>query len=86
MSVLKQEGGWLSLPEPGNTASPLTGAMGSLCMDGDEASTSEDVSKWTVEDVCSFVEGLSGCSEYARVRGTPGTVEMEGARGAEAGH
>ncbi|XP_040843668.1 sterile alpha motif domain-containing protein 11 isoform X2 [Ochotona curzoniae] len=44
-----------------------TGAMGSLCMDGDEATTSEDVSKWTVEDVCSFVEGLSGCSEYARV-------------------
>uniref|UniRef100_A0A803SY28 Sterile alpha motif domain containing 11 n=1 Tax=Anolis carolinensis TaxID=28377 RepID=A0A803SY28_ANOCA len=27
----------------------------------------EDVSKWTVEDVCSFVGGLSGCAEYTQV-------------------
>ncbi|XP_072831819.1 sterile alpha motif domain-containing protein 11 isoform X2 [Vicugna pacos] len=44
-----------------------TGAMGGLFMDGEEATAPEDVSKWTVEDVCSFVGGLSGCGEYAPV-------------------
>ncbi|XP_045404772.1 sterile alpha motif domain-containing protein 11 [Lemur catta] len=44
-----------------------TGAMGGLFMDGEEATAPEDVSKWTVEDVCSFVGGLSGCAEYTRV-------------------
>ncbi|XP_037684699.1 sterile alpha motif domain-containing protein 11 isoform X2 [Choloepus didactylus] len=40
-----------------------TGALGGL-----EAATSpEDVSKWTVDDVCSFVGGLAGCGEYAKV-------------------
>nr|XP_012631811.2 sterile alpha motif domain-containing protein 11 isoform X1 [Microcebus murinus] len=43
-----------------------TGAMGGLFMDG-ETTASEDVSKWTVDDVCSFVGGLSGCAEYTRV-------------------
>uniref|UniRef100_A0A8C8ZMT4 Sterile alpha motif domain containing 11 n=1 Tax=Prolemur simus TaxID=1328070 RepID=A0A8C8ZMT4_PROSS len=43
------------------------GAMGGLFMDGEEATAPEDVSKWTVEDVCSFVGGLSGCAEYTRV-------------------
>lgn len=38
-------------------------------MDGEEATAPEDVSKWTVDDVCSFVGGLSGCGEYAQVRG-----------------
>lgn len=38
-------------------------------MDGEEATAPEDVSKWTVDDVCSFVGGLSGCGEYAPVRG-----------------
>lgn len=40
--------------------------MGGLFTDG-EATAPEDVSKWTVEDVCSFVGGLSGCGEYAPV-------------------
>lgn len=44
-----------------------TGAMGGLFMEGEEATAPEDVSKWTVEDVCSFVGGLSGCGEYAPV-------------------
>lgn len=38
-------------------------------MDGEGATAPEDVSKWTVDDVCSFVGGLSGCGEYAPVRG-----------------
>lgn len=51
------------------TVSPFfhTGTMGSLFMDGEEATDPEDVSKWTVDDVCSFVGGLSGCGEYAPV-------------------
>eukprot|EP00070_Physeter_catodon_P036931 XP_028343825.1 sterile alpha motif domain-containing protein 11 isoform X1 [Physeter catodon] len=51
------------------TVSPYfhTGAMGGLFMDGEEATAPEDVSKWTVDDVCSFVGGLSGCGEYAPV-------------------
>nr|XP_045005181.1 sterile alpha motif domain-containing protein 11 isoform X2 [Jaculus jaculus] len=42
------------------------GAMGGFFADG-ENTDPEDVSKWTVDDVCSFVGGLSGCGEYARV-------------------
>ncbi|XP_045154782.1 sterile alpha motif domain-containing protein 11 isoform X3 [Echinops telfairi] len=51
------------------TVSPYfhTGASGGLFTDREEASAPEDVSKWTVDDVCSFVGGLSGCGEYARV-------------------
>uniref|UniRef100_A0A3Q1N0U3 Sterile alpha motif domain containing 11 n=1 Tax=Bos taurus TaxID=9913 RepID=A0A3Q1N0U3_BOVIN len=51
------------------TVSPFfhTGTMGGLFMDGEEATAPEDVSKWTVDDVCSFVGGLSGCGEYAPV-------------------
>nr|XP_035966075.1 sterile alpha motif domain-containing protein 11 isoform X5 [Halichoerus grypus] len=44
-----------------------TGTMGGLFMDGEEATAPEDLSKWTVDDVCSFVGGLSGCGEYAPV-------------------
>lgn len=47
------------------------GTMGGLFLDGDESPALEDVSKWTVEDVCSFVGGLSGCAEYAQVRSGP---------------
>ncbi|KAF4018551.1 hypothetical protein G4228_009885 [Cervus hanglu yarkandensis] len=51
------------------TVSPFfhTGTMGGLFVDGEEATAPEDVSKWTVDDVCSFVGGLSGCGEYAPV-------------------
>nr|KAF6267653.1 sterile alpha motif domain containing 11 [Pipistrellus kuhlii] len=44
-----------------------TGATGGLFSDGEEATAPEDISKWTVDDVCSFVGGLSGCGEYTRV-------------------
>ncbi|XP_017658548.1 sterile alpha motif domain-containing protein 11 isoform X3 [Nannospalax galili] len=43
-----------------------TGTMGGLTNDG-ENTAPEEVSKWTVDDVCSFIGGLSGCGEYARV-------------------
>ncbi|XP_027475594.1 sterile alpha motif domain-containing protein 11 isoform X9 [Zalophus californianus] len=43
------------------------GTMGGLFMDGEAATAPEDLSKWTVDDVCSFVGGLSGCGEYAPV-------------------
>ncbi|XP_059944719.1 sterile alpha motif domain-containing protein 11 isoform X1 [Mesoplodon densirostris] len=51
------------------TVSPYfhTGATGGLFMDGEGATAPEDVSKWTVDDVCSFVGGLAGCGEYAPV-------------------
>lgn len=41
--------------------------MGGLFTDGEETTAPEDVSKWTVEDVCSFVGGLAGCGEYAPI-------------------
>uniref|UniRef100_A0A8D2AF50 Sterile alpha motif domain containing 11 n=1 Tax=Sciurus vulgaris TaxID=55149 RepID=A0A8D2AF50_SCIVU len=44
-----------------------TGTMGGLFADGEAATSPEDISKWTVDDVCSFIGGLSGCGEYARV-------------------
>ncbi|XP_036601532.1 sterile alpha motif domain-containing protein 11 isoform X3 [Trichosurus vulpecula] len=57
----------LSLPY---TVSPYfhTGTMGGLFLDsGEESVGPEDVSKWTVDDVCTFVGGLAGCGEYAPV-------------------
>lgn len=58
-------------PSPSNSSPnpPTPGTMGGLSTDGEEATAPEDVSKWTVDDVCSFVGGLSGCGEYASVRG-----------------
>ncbi|XP_071473315.1 sterile alpha motif domain-containing protein 11 isoform X6 [Marmota flaviventris] len=44
-----------------------TGTVGGLFTDGEAATSPEDVSKWTVDDVCSFIGGLSGCREYAPV-------------------
>ncbi|MGH0121733.1 UNVERIFIED_CONTAM: hypothetical protein FKN15_000205 [Acipenser sinensis] len=50
-------------------ASPYfhTGTMGGLFLDGEESAAVEDISKWTVDDVCNFVSGLSGCAEYTQV-------------------
>ncbi|XP_036918181.1 sterile alpha motif domain-containing protein 11 isoform X4 [Sturnira hondurensis] len=48
-------------------ASAPPSTTGGLFTDGEEAVAPEDVSKWTVDDVCSFVGGLSGCGEYAPV-------------------
>ncbi|KAJ8259671.1 hypothetical protein GJAV_G00172110 [Gymnothorax javanicus] len=44
-----------------------SGAMGGLLLDGEEAPPMEDISKWAVEEVCGFINGLAGCSEYAQV-------------------
>ncbi|XP_075800931.1 sterile alpha motif domain-containing protein 11 isoform X2 [Microtus pennsylvanicus] len=57
----------LPLGFPSGAVSPYfhTGTMGGLY--NDETTAPEDVNKWTVDDVCNFVGGLSGCGEYARV-------------------
>lgn len=44
-----------------------TGAMGGLFVDGEEAGAVEDISKWSVEEVCSFISSLAGCGEYTQV-------------------
>ncbi|XP_041062587.1 sterile alpha motif domain-containing protein 11 isoform X5 [Carcharodon carcharias] len=51
------------------TANPYfhTGSIGSLFLDGEDGATVEDISKWTVDDVCNFINGLSGCAEYTQV-------------------
>ncbi|XP_030109375.1 sterile alpha motif domain-containing protein 11 isoform X5 [Mus musculus] len=63
----------LPLGFPCGAVSPYfhTGTMGGLFTD-EETTTLEDVNKWTVDDVCNFVGGLSGCGEYARVFGEQG--------------
>ncbi|XP_011475285.1 sterile alpha motif domain-containing protein 11 isoform X2 [Oryzias latipes] len=53
-------------------ASPYfhTGSLGGLFMDGEDSATAnpaEDISKWSVEDVCGFISSLAGCAEYAQV-------------------
>ncbi|XP_077949212.1 sterile alpha motif domain-containing protein 11 isoform X2 [Gasterosteus aculeatus] len=43
---------------------------GGLFMDGEESTTAnpvEDISKWSVEDVCGFISSLAGCAEYTQV-------------------
>ncbi|XP_048471128.1 sterile alpha motif domain-containing protein 11 isoform X5 [Rhincodon typus] len=51
------------------TANPYfhTGSIGSFLLDGEDGATVEDISKWTVDDVCNFINGLSGCAEYTQV-------------------
>uniref|UniRef100_A0A670Z608 Sterile alpha motif domain containing 7 n=1 Tax=Pseudonaja textilis TaxID=8673 RepID=A0A670Z608_PSETE len=36
-------------------------------LNGEEISSAEDIRKWTVEDVYSFINSLPGCSDYAQV-------------------
>uniref|UniRef100_A0A3Q2XIK3 Sterile alpha motif domain containing 11 n=1 Tax=Hippocampus comes TaxID=109280 RepID=A0A3Q2XIK3_HIPCM len=46
------------------------GSVGGLFMDGEDsvpANPVEDLSKWSVEDVCGFISSLAGCAEYAQV-------------------
>lgn len=48
-------------------------------MDGEDSATAnpvEDISKWSVEDVCGFISSLAGCAEYTQVR----TWRVEGER------
>ncbi|KAI7794113.1 sterile alpha motif domain-containing protein 11 isoform X1 [Triplophysa rosa] len=44
-----------------------TGTMGGLFVDGEETGAAEDISKWSVEEVCSFISSLAGCGEYTQV-------------------
>ncbi|XP_042199512.1 sterile alpha motif domain-containing protein 11 isoform X3 [Callorhinchus milii] len=44
-----------------------TGSIGSLFLDGEDSAVVEDISKWSVDDVCNFISGLSGCAEYTQV-------------------
>ncbi|XP_052338802.1 sterile alpha motif domain-containing protein 11 isoform X2 [Oncorhynchus keta] len=46
-----------------------TGGMGGLLMDSEDSAAPpvEDISKWSVEEVCGFVGGLAGCAEYTQV-------------------
>lgn len=47
-----------------------TGMMGGLFTDGEDSATAnpaEDISKWSVEDVCGFISSLAGCAEYTQV-------------------
>ncbi|KAM8770924.1 sterile alpha motif domain-containing protein 7 [Rhynchonycteris naso] len=38
-----------------------------LVTDGENLSLDEDIQKWTVNDVHTFISGLPGCSDYAQV-------------------
>lgn len=49
-------------------------------MDGEDSASSnpaEDISKWSVEDVCGFISSLAGCAEYAQVRAEEEERERE---------
>ncbi|XP_013912291.1 PREDICTED: sterile alpha motif domain-containing protein 7, partial [Thamnophis sirtalis] len=46
---------------------PLSFAPPRLILKGEEISSAEDIRKWTVEDVYSFINSLPGCSDYAQV-------------------
>lgn len=66
-----------SSPSPSPTPNN-PGTMGGLFLDGEESPALEDISKWTVEDVCSFVSNLSGCTEYTQVNlGTASRTSWE---------
>ena len=67
----QETGGYGKASQSPSNTPHSSGAVGGLSVDGEEAPTPEDVTKWTVDDVCSFVGGLFGCGEYTRVRGAP---------------
>ncbi|XP_048417788.1 sterile alpha motif domain-containing protein 11 isoform X2 [Stegostoma tigrinum] len=60
---------WLfsNLREPPQSPVNFAGSIGSFLLDGEDGATVEDISKWTVDDVCNFINGLSGCAEYTQV-------------------
>lgn len=63
----QETGGYWKASQSSSNVPHNLGAVGGLSVDGEEAPAPEDVSKWTVDDVCNFVGGLSGCGEYTRV-------------------
>ncbi|NXJ15682.1 SAMD7 protein, partial [Odontophorus gujanensis] len=52
-------------PVPSNPLLP-PGAHG-LILNGEDISTIEDIRKWTVDDVYSFIMSLPGCLDYAQI-------------------
>ncbi|XP_030902974.1 sterile alpha motif domain-containing protein 7 [Melopsittacus undulatus] len=52
-------------PVPSNALLP-SGAHG-LILNGEDISSTEDIRKWTVDDVCNFIISLPGCSDYAQI-------------------
>ncbi|TRY81969.1 hypothetical protein DNTS_030978 [Danionella cerebrum] len=52
------------LPVPGNGLLPL--GPPNMFLNGEEMSSSEDIRKWTVEDVYSFISEIPSCAEYAQ--------------------
>ncbi|XP_055021857.1 sterile alpha motif domain-containing protein 11 isoform X3 [Boleophthalmus pectinirostris] len=56
--------------KPEGAEAKSSSAMGGLFTDGEDSSTTnpaEDISKWSVEDVCGFISSLAGCAEYTQV-------------------
>uniref|UniRef100_A0A8C7ZXT0 Sterile alpha motif domain containing 11 n=1 Tax=Oryzias sinensis TaxID=183150 RepID=A0A8C7ZXT0_9TELE len=56
--------------ERNRASAAFSGSLGGLFMDGEDSATAnpaEDISKWSVEDVCGFISSLAGCAEYAQV-------------------
>nr|XP_055057629.1 sterile alpha motif domain-containing protein 7 [Misgurnus anguillicaudatus]XP_055057630.1 sterile alpha motif domain-containing protein 7 [Misgurnus anguillicaudatus] len=51
-------------PMPGNGLLPL--GTPNMFLNGEEMSSQEDIRKWTVEDVYSFISGIPSCSDYAQ--------------------
>ncbi|XP_042736973.1 sterile alpha motif domain-containing protein 7 [Lagopus leucura] len=52
-------------PVPSNPLLPP--AAHGLILNGEDISTIEDIRKWTVDDVYSFIISLPGCSDYAQI-------------------
>ncbi|KAM4660027.1 sterile alpha motif domain-containing protein 7 [Amazona ochrocephala] len=52
-------------PVPSNALLP-SGAHG-LILNGEDISSTEDIRKWTVDDVYNFIISLPGCSDYAQI-------------------
>lgn len=71
-----------------SSSAALAGSMGGLFTDGEESATAnpaEDISKWSVEDVCGFISSLAGCAEYTQVRTETESREREEVTQAEGG-
>ncbi|XP_062987527.1 sterile alpha motif domain-containing protein 7 [Elgaria multicarinata webbii] len=45
----------------------LPSAASNLILNGEDISSIEDIRKWTVEDVYSFIVSLPGCTDYAQI-------------------
>ena len=48
-----------------------------LFLNGDDVSSLEDIRKWTMEDVYTFIHNIPSCSEYAQVSGLLASTPAE---------